>query len=260
MSQPDRDLKYIVVTADNAIGYNTLFSNIVKTGQPDNAVTVYKARNHIYRVPDQSGGWINVKDFKLPNIVNKYVYGNIRRSKARRSYENAIELLRLGFSTPAPLGYGEVMNGRCLTRSYYFSRQVDDIIEMRDVARHADWRELLFALGKEMARLHSAGVWMKDFSPGNVMFKRTPDGNYLFSYVDLNRINFNCKSRKKLMKMFGAMVYSPAHLMAIAEGYASASGMKLKVVAREALMAMSRFEQRTARKNMLKQLLFKKQK
>lgn len=260
MSQKSGEVEYNVVTADNASEYSALFNSIVKNGQPDNALTVYKARNHIYRVPDKSGGWINIKDFKLPNIVNKYVYGNIRHSKARRSYENALELLGLGFSTPMPLGYGEVREGKCLTRSYYFSRQVDDVIEMRDVARHADWRELLFALGKEMARLHGAGVWMKDFSPGNVMFKRTPDGNYQFSYVDLNRINFNCRSRKKLMKMFGAMVYSPAHLMAIAEGYASATGMKLKVVAREALIAMSRFEQRTARKKMLKQLLLKKQK
>ncbi len=260
MSQPNGELKYIVVTAGNAAGYKDLFSDIVVNGQPGNAVTVYKARNHIYRIPDPWGGWINIKDFKLPNVVNKYVYGNIRHSKARRSYDNALELLRLGFSTPQPMGYGEVIEGRCLTRSYYFSRQVDDIIEMRDVARHADWRELLFALGKEMARLHEAGVWMKDFSPGNVMFKRTPDGNYLFSYVDLNRIEFNCRSRAKLMKMFGAMVYSPAHLMAIAEGYASATGMKLKVVAREALIAMSRFEQRTARKQFLKQLLFKKPK
>src|SRR5262245_38725436 len=62
---------------------------------------------------------INIKSFKRPNIVNKFVYRFFRKSKAQRSYEFALTLLEKGIGTPTPIGYFENRSLFTLQDSYY---------------------------------------------------------------------------------------------------------------------------------------------
>ena len=53
---------------------------------------------------------INIKSFKVPNLINTIAYKYFRKSKARRSFEFANILLENKIGTPQPIAYFENSN------------------------------------------------------------------------------------------------------------------------------------------------------
>ena len=50
---------------------------------------------------------LNIKAFKIPNLINQFAYRFIRKSKAQRSFEYANKLIDLQVGTPKPIAYFE---------------------------------------------------------------------------------------------------------------------------------------------------------
>src|SRR5690606_28432564 len=50
---------------------------------------------------------LNVKSFKVPNLINQIAYRFFRKSKAQRSFEYANTLTELHIGTPQPIAYYE---------------------------------------------------------------------------------------------------------------------------------------------------------
>lgn len=87
-----------------------------------------------------------------------------------------------------------------------------------------------------MARLHKAGVWMKDFSPGNVLFSRDAGGSgFSFYFVDLNRIEFDTFSPSKLDRMWERILFDREQLAIATRSYAMELGLDPDTVLRSAL-------------------------
>src|SRR5512133_1961989 len=70
----------------------------------DHGTSIFKDRNEV-KVFAESGFELNVKAFKLPNLVNRYAYVYLRGSKAARSFQNARRFLDYGASTPTPVAW-----------------------------------------------------------------------------------------------------------------------------------------------------------
>ena len=95
---------------------------------------------------------------------------------------------------------------------------------------------LFRSLGREMARLHKAGVWMKDFSPGNVLFTCDDDGSsFSFYFVDLNRIEFDTFSPTKLDHMWERILFDREQLAIATRSYAMELGLDPDKVLQSAL-------------------------
>lgn len=126
---------------------------------------------------------IVIKSFAIPRGWRRLMYSFFRKSKARRSYEYAMEL---GELTPAPISYKEVRNGHLLTRSYYACKQSVCPFTFKDLRNPAfpDRERHLKAIGRFAAMLHERGVLHPDFSQGNILFDETDH----IEIVDLNRI------------------------------------------------------------------------
>lgn len=202
---------------------------------PENAEYIYRGgRNDLYRLPIGGKNFI-VKDFKTPNIINRYVYTTLRKSKASRSYSNAMKMLGLGFKTPKPVAYIEFKKWGRLRYSFYISEELTGGEEMRQWEEKPNAEELLRAFAMEINRLHKAGVLHLDFSPGNILFIRNEDGSYDFHYVDLNRMKFGVYSRKRLMRMFRSINLKRAETERIARLYAEAAGLDADKTAAEAI-------------------------
>lgn len=229
---------------------------IAREGEPLGAHVIYDGRNRLYVVDGGEGiGEVVVKDFHHPGLINSLVYTRLRKSKARRSYENAMELRRLGFGTPEPYAYVEVRRGGRLVRSYYLCARLSaDHSDMRYFDQQPHLAELLDALGHEMVRLHRAGVLVKDFSPGNVLYVRDAKGVYHFSHVDLNRMDFGVKSHRRLMGNFRAMPCTAAEVDMLAAAYARASGEDVAAVTAEAHAQFDAFWRGVNRKRRLKRV------
>lgn len=140
---------------------------------------IHKGRNEL-RVITHGGRRLVVKAFRRPHLVNRLVYGVLRPSKAKRSYDNALLLLSLGIGTPTPVGYYNVRaaGGLLFGLSYYVSlespctHRYEELFERRfdyedDVTR---------AVGRLTALLHNNRLAHKDYGRANILFERQPDG------------------------------------------------------------------------------------
>ncbi len=247
--------RYITKANDETPHLRQLLDTITQQGVPDDAEIIYHARNTIYKMC-QGDELINVKAFHRPNFFNRIIYTTLRKSKARRSFENAMRLLTLGFETPQPIGYGEVHNGCLLCESYYVSCQIE-AQEMRYWEKKPDCIPLLKALARDMARLHQAGVWHKDFSPGNILYTGTAVDGYQFYYIDLNRGKFGVKSHKRLMSMFRSINLNVDETARLAQYYAEAIGDTSGKVETEAVSALNGYLKSRRRRAWVETLLKK---
>jgi len=150
-------------------------------------------RNKI-KLFELNGTTINIKSFKIPNIINKIAYKYFRKSKARRSFEFATILLEKGIGTPQPIAFLENFNAIGLKDSYYVSEHLITELTYRELVEVSDYPDhdnILRQFSKFTFDLHQKGVEFLDHSPGNTLIKKTTDNKYDFFLVDLNRMNFH---------------------------------------------------------------------
>lgn len=130
-----------------------------------------------------------VKRFKHLSLIQKVVYA-IRKHKARKAYYNALELVRRGVRTPAPVAFIEQRNGLWLTDAYYIS-EVTSLRSIESEVDRDDWNhKLATAFGQFVATLHSKGVLHHDLNDTNVLYDTDSAGNYRFEVIDINRMKF----------------------------------------------------------------------
>lgn len=225
-------------------------------GLPEGAEYIYQGRNNLFRakVGDKN---VIVKDFKKPNIINRYVYTTLRKSKAARSYLNALKMQELGFKTPEPIAYCEVRHGLELAYSFYISEELAGATEMRDWQSNPDCDTLLPAFAGEIKRLHDAGVWHKDFSPGNILYVRDEKGDYSFYYVDLNRMKFGVHDRERQMRMFRAINLDRSETERLGRLYGQVAGLDPEETGRKAVEELEGYFTEQAKKKKAKSILGK---
>ena len=113
------------------------------------------------------GKTINIKSFKIPNIINKIAYKYFRKSKARRSFEYATILLEKGIGTPQPIAFLENFNFLGLKDSYYVSEHLVTELTYRELVEIPDYPDHLHRAG------HVSGQHRRRFL---AMAKRPADG------------------------------------------------------------------------------------
>ena len=99
----------------------------------DTGELVYAARNVLRRFC-WDGTVVVVKKYKIPILLNRFVYGRFRKSKARRSFEYARILSEKGFRTPQAVAYIEERHCRLLSDSYLVTLN-EDFPELSDTYR-----------------------------------------------------------------------------------------------------------------------------
>lgn len=246
----------IVINPDYA-HLRPYITSIAESGVGADARLIYRARNSVYAV-DAGGAKLNVKDFRRPSFPNDYVYTHLRKSKAARSYLNAMCLLELGVDTPTPVAYIEKTEGGRLSNSYYISLQLDHIHDMRLWLDSPQAMQAVPALARFLYTLHCKGVWHKDFSPGNILFSEdaaAKDG-YRFYLVDLNRMEFGVHDcGRQLRNLAVIYIESEEETARFARLYAEAAGLDSATTAATALRLLRRYKDSKRRRDRLKAII-----
>lgn len=231
--------------------------DIFHHGVSDDARQIYRgARNTLYEVTAPDGTKLCVKHFRKAKFPNSYIYTTFRHSKARRSFDHAGMLIANGFLTPRPMAWSEHRNGLKLRESYYICEYLD-LPNIRDWGKMPDSDALIDALGQYLLNLHRAGIFHRDFSPGNILVDRLGNGGYRFYLVDINRMNFGVTDRRKLMSMFRSISLDPDDTRRLALAYAKASGDNPDDIIREALDSLQRYQATKRRHRFFKRLIGK---
>lgn len=216
-------------------------------------------RNKI-KLFDLDGKTINIKSFKIPNIVNKIAYKYFRKSKARRSFEYATILLGKGIGTPEPVAFLENFNFIGLKDSYYASEHLVTELtyrELVEIPEYPDNDNILRQFTKFTFDLHEKGVEFLDHSPGNTLIKKTSESLYDFFLVDLNRMNFHENmSFEQRMNNFSRLTPKKEMIAVMSNEYAKFYTEKSETEIFEKMwQATSDFQEEFARKKRLKKKL-----
>ncbi len=153
--------------------------------------TIFKSRNEV-KVFTVGNYLLNVKAFKIPNLINRFAYVYFRGSKAARSYRYARKFLSLGIATPKAIGYVDCIENGLLRESYYISIHYKNEFTLREVLNYqvSDHDAILRQWVRfTYENLHLNNIFHLDYSPGNTLICRKGD-EYEFQIVDLNRMRF----------------------------------------------------------------------
>lgn len=88
--------------------------------QRNEGTVIHQGRNELRKM-EYNGKEYVIKSFHSPHLINRFVYGIFRPSKAKRSYDHAEMLLKIGVGTPQPVGYMNIRSGLLFDKSYYIS-------------------------------------------------------------------------------------------------------------------------------------------
>jgi len=195
--------------------------------------SIHKARNEL-KIITLDGIKTVIKSFKIPHLLNRAVYTFFRKSKAYKSYHNALRLQELGVSTPAPIALIEFYESGLLGESFFIAEFFDyDFTIRTPLLEPLEDREAIFtAFAAYTYHLHQKGVWHLDYSPGNILIKRAEDG-YQFSIVDINRMVFREITPLEGCENFNKLWASDEELAIMGREYARLSGFNVAVTIAE---------------------------
>lgn len=185
---------------------------------------IHNGRNQLRTITYKGVNYV-VKSFRRPHLINQWVYGLLRPSKAKRSYEHAMLMLSIGVGTPHPVGYINIRRGPLFDKSFYVCLESECKHVYQELfERKFDYEEdVLRAIGHLTARLHNNGLAHKDYGRGNILFQSTDEGIKL-DLVDLNRLAVGPLTMEDGCKNLERLPATPQMHRWLAEAYAQDRG------------------------------------
>ena len=249
-------MKYVVSPLFSA--FDAKIQECILTFQTSGTLFGNGDRNTI-KLFDLNGQSINIKSFKIPNLINKIAYRYFRKSKARRSFEYATNLLEKGIGTPQPIAYLENYNWLGLTSSFYVSEHLVTELTFRELVEIPEYPEneiILRQFTQFSFDLHEKGIEFLDHSPGNTLIKKVGDQKYAFYLVDLNRMNFHTTMDFDMrMKNLSRLTPKKEMIAIMSEEYAKFYPQSKEIVFEKMWFFTQEFQQKFAKKQRLKKRL-----
>lgn len=140
-------------------GFESKIDNFIKSFETS-GTSIKDKRNKLklFKINDVV---INIKGFKVPNIINRVAYKFLRKSKAQRSFNYANKLLKLGLGTPQPIAFYEFERNGLFYESYYVSEQINYDLTYRELINdfdYPDYDNILREFTRFTFKLHENNV------------------------------------------------------------------------------------------------------
>lgn len=223
-----------------------------------NSKILHKGRNEL-RYVEVDGRRLVVKSYTHLSPINRLVYGRFRRSKAMRAYRYAQRLLDMGIDTPQPVAAKDVYKRGVLRQSLFVSEYSD--YRSAAVANEyplmaGELQPFMDALAEFIYRLHNVGILHQDLNITNILYRHTPNGEYRFQLIDINRMVFRHRiSKQERAQNLRRLSCSAAAYVYILEKYAELLASDESSFQLRGLIARLLFERRQQVKQNIKMML-----
>lgn len=174
--------------------------------RPEKEGALRHARNAIWAVPDprDASRQVTIKQ-PVKMYPHKTFFDRFKPSKAKRSWNGAVELLRRGIDTAHPVAFFEKTGDLTLKQNFYIC---DYVPADCSISEMFGWfaqghHEFTSKNGKRISAestyqqlagyvfdMHKRGVFFRDLSGGNVLVHIRPDQTLHFSLIDTARARF----------------------------------------------------------------------
>jgi hypothetical protein len=166
------------------------------------------ARNAIWTVPDprfdsEVANGDKIKQLTIKQPIKMYPHkaflDRFKPSKARRSWNGAMELLRRGVRTAQPVAYFEKIDDTTLKQNFYiceFVKSDTNIGQLFTAYSRGEYDYLglnpetvYTKLAHYCHNMHSRGIHFRDLSGGNILVNIAANHTLSFSLIDTARIH-----------------------------------------------------------------------
>jgi len=173
-----------------------------KLQAPGKEQALRHARNAIWSIADprksHQGQYLTVKQ-PQKMYAYKRLFDRFKPSKAQRSWDGAMELMRRGITTAMPVAYFEKIGDTTLKQNFYLCEFIpaDFTIAQAFVAfssgearfQGLDAEQIYQPFAHFCHTMHVRGVYFRDFSGGNILVKIGLDKALSFSLIDTARLH-----------------------------------------------------------------------
>jgi len=174
---------------------------------PQKSSALRHARNAIWALTDprNPNAQVTVKQ-PIKMYPHKAFLDRFKPSKAKRSWNGAVELLRRGISTAHPVAFFEQTGDKTLKQNFYICDYVKADCSVGEMFVHfaKGNKEFHFAdkdyairaedaytqLAQYLHRMHQTGTFFRDLSGGNVLVQLQSNRQLAFSLIDTARAHF----------------------------------------------------------------------
>lgn len=167
---------------------------------PQKQQALRHARNVIWAIDDprKPSEQLTVKQ-PVKMYPHKQLLDRYKPSKARRSWNGAMELMRRGIGTAAPIAYFEHVDDRSLRQNFYLCEYVKADFNIGQAFLALSQGQTTFlnisaeSLYQQFARfchqMHARGIYFRDLSGGNILVKIAADSSLEFILIDTARLH-----------------------------------------------------------------------
>ena len=168
-----------------------------------------------------------VKSYKVPNVINSFIYTYLKKSKAWRAYEYGLKIAKFTPKVIARIEYFQPL----LEKSYLICEKFDADFNMQAplFKQHPDKDAILKQFAEFVFNLHKDNIIHHDLSPGNVLIKSSKQG-YQFQIIDINRMVFKVLNSKDRAKNFSKLWANNEDLLIILTAYAKVANLDEKFI------------------------------
>ena len=191
-----------LVLAKNIDDAKLIMQNLhpTKLQAPTKEVALRHSRNAIWNVPDprDNSRQITVKQ-PVKMYPHKAFLDRFKPSKAKRSWNGSMELMRRGVGTAQPIAYFEKIGDTTLKQNFFICEYVQADCNIGQVFSAFAAGESAFLgltpehvypqLAQYCHTMHSRGIHFRDLSGGNILVKILADNKLAFSLIDTARLH-----------------------------------------------------------------------
>lgn len=168
---------------------------------PEKTSALRHARNAIWAMPHplDINAQVTVKK-PIKMYWHKTLLDRYRPSKARRSWNGAMQLSRRGIATAKPLAFFEHEHDTSLKQNFYICEfvkadchvgQIFNALSAGETAFMGIGQETIYAeLAQFIIKMHSRGCYFRDLSGGNILVN-LQNGTLSFTLIDTARAHFS---------------------------------------------------------------------
>jgi hypothetical protein len=166
---------------------------------PQKDAALRHARNAIWAIPDprNPSKQLTVKQ-PVKMYPHKAFLDRFKPSKAKRSWNGAMELQRRGIGTASPVAFFEKRGDTSLKQNFYVCEYLDSIASIGQIFsafaqgettfEHLQAEEVYFQFAQFCHDMHGRLVYFRDFSGGNILVNFNGQQQLTFSLIDTARL------------------------------------------------------------------------